>query len=100
MLVLTITCQNYVVFFIDSYTAVGGSNKHCLLKVNRKAKVRKLYNQVPYLTRDSIRESDKKQRTQESQEVSHVPAGGHKTARNRQYSNKTNMKHKYQKGSI
>ena len=32
-----------------------------LLKVKKKAKIRNQYNQVPHLTRDTIRKSDKKQ---------------------------------------
>ena len=44
------------------------------------------YNQVPHLTFDTIRESDKTQinTKQDSQEVSHFPAGDHKTTKNRQ----------------
>ena len=56
-------------------------------KVRKKANIRNRYNQVPHLTRDTIWENDKKTRKlhkQESQEVSHFPAGDHKAARNRQ----------------
>ena len=43
-------------------------------------------NHVPYLTRDTISESDKmrKHHTQESQKVSPFQAGDHKAANNRQ----------------
>ena len=54
-------------------------------KVERKAKIRNRCNQVPYLTQNTIRESDKNTRKyniQESQEVSPFTAGDHKAARN------------------
>ena len=69
-------------------------------KVRKKAKIRNRYNQVPHRTRDTLLEIDKNTRTyhtQESQEVSLIPAGDHKAARNRQDSitlTKTNTKHK------
>ena len=61
---------------------------------SKEAKIRNRYNQVPHLTQDTTRESDKdtiKYHTQESQEASHFPAGDHKAAMNRQES-MTNMK--------
>ena len=65
-------------------------------KVNKETKIRNRYNQVPHLTKDITRESDKntiKHHTQESKEVSPFPAGDHKAALNRQES-MTNTKHK------
>ena len=53
----------------------------------KKAKIRKQYNQVPQLSRDTIRESDKKDKKhhiQESPEVITFQEGDHKAARNRQ----------------
>ena len=52
------------------------------IKVERKAKIRCRYNQVPYLTWNTIWESDKAQEntTQESQEVSPFQEGDHKAA--------------------
>ena len=76
-----------------------------LVKVKKKkAMIRKRYNQVPHLTRDTIWESDQNTRnhhTQESQEVSPFPAGDHKAAWNRQDSiTKKNTNHQKQKRSI
>ena len=68
----------------------------CLYKVSKKVKTRNRYNQVPHLTQDTKRESDKntrKRHIQESQEISPFPAGVHKTAMNRQES-MTHTKHK------
>ena len=62
-------------------------NTKATLKVRKKVKIRKWYNQVPHLTQDTIWESDKntrKHHLQESQEVSPFPAGDNKAARNRQ----------------
>ena len=50
------------------------------IKVKQRAKPRNRYNQVPQLTQDTIWESDKntrKHHTQETQEISHFPAGDH-----------------------
>ena len=55
----------------------------CIQKVRKKTKIRNRYNQVPHLTQDTVRESDKntrKHHIQESQEVSPFPAGDHKAA--------------------
>ena len=57
------------------------------MKSKKKAKIRNRYNQIPHLTQDTTRESDKntrKHHNQESQEVSSFPAGDHKAAMNRQ----------------
>ena len=54
---------------------------------NKKANVRNRANKVPHLTLDTIwkkAKNTRKHHTQESQEVSHFPAGVHKAARNRQ----------------
>ena len=54
----------------------------------KKTKIGNLYNQVPYLTQDTILESDKNTRKhliQESQEVSPFLAGDHKAAWHKQY---------------
>ena len=68
------------------------------MKGRKKAKIRNQYNQVPHLTRDTVRESDKntrKHHTQESQEVSPFLASDRKAARNGKDSiTKTNMKNK------
>ena len=68
------------------------------MEVKKRAKIRDLFIQVPQLTRDTIRESDKntrKHHTQESQEVSPFHPGDHCFARNRKASMiKTNMEHK------
>ena len=64
------------------------------MKVRKKAKIRKQYNQAPHLTQYTTSESDKntiKHHIQESQEVGPFPAGDHKAAMNRQ-ENKTNTK--------
>ena len=56
-------------------------------KVSKKAKIRNRYNQLPHLTQDTTWESDKNTRKyhiEKSQEVSHFPAGDHKSAINRQ----------------
>ena len=64
--------------------------------VSKEAKIRNRYNQVPHLTQNTTRESDKntiKHHTQESQEVSPFPAGDHKAEMSRQES-RANTKHK------
>ena len=55
------------------------------IKVERKAKIRNGYNQDAHLTQDTIWKNDKTQNdnTQENQEVSHLTAGDHKAAMNR-----------------
>ena len=56
-----------------------------MLKAERKSKIRNRYNQAPWLTLNAIWESDKNTRnhhTQESQEVSPLPAGDHKATGN------------------
>ena len=64
-------------------------------KVKRKAKIRIRYKQIQHLTQATIKEIDKKHNAQESQNVSLVPAGDDKAARNRQGSiKKTNMQYK------
>ena len=58
-----------------------------IIKVKKKAKIRNQHNQVPHVTRDTTRESDKNSRkhhTQDSQEFSPFPAGVHKAVRIRQ----------------
>ena len=54
------------------------------------AKIRNQYNQVPHLTKDTTRESNKTtiNITNKSQEVSPFPAGDHKAAMNRRKSMK------------
>ena len=83
---------------IDCKNKVRKKGLLIFFNVKRKAKIRNLYNQVPHLTRDTIWESDKntrKQNTQENQEVSFFPAGDLKAERIRLDSiTKTNMKHK------
>ena len=50
------------------------------VKVNQGAKIRNRYNQVPHLTQDTNGKVTNSQldTTNESQEVSHFPAGDHK----------------------
>ena len=66
------------------------------MKVNQKAMIRKQYNQVAHLARDTIWESDKNTRKNNPryrEEISPFPAGDHKAARNRQDNiTKTNIK--------
>ena len=68
------------------------------VQVRTKAKIRNRCNQVPHLTQDTICESDKntrKQNTQDSQGASPFPVGDHNAAKNRQDSmTKVNTKHK------
>ena len=54
---------------------------YLITKVKSKAKIRYRYNQVPYLTRDTIKESDT-HHTQEGREVSPLTVGDQKDARN------------------
>ena len=56
-----------------------------LFLVRKAAKVGNQYNQVPHLTQDTTLKSDNSQLsiTNKSQEVSPLPAGGHKAAMNR-----------------
>ena len=91
-------------YFDTSTLSVDDVSINCLVmpdktgKVERKAKIRNRFNQVPYLTLNTIWESDKstrKHNTQESQEVSHFPAGDPEAARKRHVSiTKINTKHK------
>ena len=54
-------------------------------KVSKCAKIRNRYNQVPHLTQDTNGKVTNSQldTTNERQEVSHFPAGGHKAQINR-----------------
>ena len=65
------------------------------IKVRKTAKIRKRYNQVPHLTQDTTKESNKSSInvTNKSQEVSPFPAGDHMAAMNRRES-MTNTRHK------
>ena len=58
------------------------------MNVRKAAKTRNRYNQVPLLTKDTSWESDKITLTCKSQEVSHFPAGEHKTVMKRRESMK------------
>ena len=64
---------------------LGQNIRHKWVKVRKVAKIRNRYNQVPHLNQDTTWESDKTQLniTNESQEVSPFPTGGHKAAMNR-----------------
>ena len=55
------------------------------VKVNKGAKIRNQYNQVPHMTHDTNRKVTNSQldTTNESQEVSPFPAGDHKAHINR-----------------
>ena len=68
-----------------------------VIKVRKKASIKKRFNQVPHLIKDTVWESDKytrKHHIQESQEVCPFPVGVHKAALHRQEDNmaKTNTK--------
>ena len=71
-----------------------------IYKVSKGAKIRNRYNQVPHLTQDTNGKVTNSQldTTNESQEVSPLPAGDHKAHTNRRaqkYSkHKTEQKHK------
>ena len=71
-----------------------------LSKVNKGAKIRNRYNQVPHLTKDTNGKVTNSQldTTNESQEVSPFPAGDHKAHINRRAQrhsrHKTEQKHK------
>ena len=67
-------------------------------KVRKTAKIRKRYNQVPHLTKNTTWESNKNTINiiNKSQEVSPFPAGDHKAAMNRQESMR-NTRHKKRK---
>ena len=55
------------------------------IKVSKGAKIRKRYNQVPHLTQDTNGKvtNSPLDNTNESQEVSHFPAGDHNVHINR-----------------
>ena len=71
-----------------------------IVKVNKGAKIRNRYNQVPHLTQDTYGKVTNSQldTTDESQEVSPFPAGDHKAHINRRAQrhsrHKTEQKHK------
>ena len=67
------------------------------LKVRKRAKIRNRYDQAPHLTQDTNRKVTNSQLdiTNESQEVSPLPAGDHKASINR-----TAQKHNKQKTGI
>ena len=56
-----------------------------MVKVGKRAKIRNQYNQAPNLTQDTNGKVTTSQLviTNESQEVSHFPAGDHKASTNR-----------------
>ena len=70
------------------------------MKVSKGAKIRNRYNQVPHLTQDTNGKVTNSQldTTNESQEVSPLPAGDHKAHINRRVQrhskHKTELKHK------
>ena len=72
------------------------TSKQSQTKVKKKAKIRNRYNQVPHLTQDTIRESDKTQEKithKRAKRSALSQAGIHKDAREKQYSIvKINMK--------
>ena len=73
------------------------------VKVSKGAKIRNRYNQVPHLTQDTNGKVTNSQldTTNESQEVSPFPAGGHKAHINRRTQrhnkHKTEQKHPHNK---
>ena len=69
---------------------------HCT-KVSKGAKIKNRYNQVPHLTQDTNGKVTNSQldTTNESQEVSHFPAGDHKAHINRRA--QRHSKHKTEK---
>ena len=74
-----------------------------IIKVSKGEKIRNRYNQVPHLTQDTNGKVTNSQldTTNESQEVSHFPAGDHKVHINRRVQrhskHKTEQKHKRSK---
>ena len=77
----------------DDLTLVG-------IKINKGAKIRNRYNQVPHLTQDTNRKVTNSQpdTTKESQEASPFPSSDHKARINRRTlrhnKHKTEQKHK------
>ena len=79
-------CQKY--FFLEPESFMRMFNvstlyskvSNCSIKVNKGAKIRNQYNQVPHLTQDTNGKVTNSQSdtTKESQEVSPFPAGDHK----------------------
>ena len=66
-----------------------------IFKVERKAKIMNINNQVPHLTQDTIWKSDKNTRNHKSQKVNPFPASDHNDTRDRQdIIIKINVKHK------
>ena len=87
-------CMQQYIYCKQSITCVSCKTNHyiagktyvCCI-VRKRANIRNRYNQVPHITLDTFRESDKntrKHHTQKSQEVSPFSTGVHKAARNRQ----------------
>ena len=67
------------------YTVSKQLTLHAAIKVRKTAKIRKRYYQVPHLTQDTTRESNKKYNkniTNKSHEVSLFPEDDHKAAMN------------------
>ena len=66
------------------------------MKVNKGAKIRSRYNQVPHLTQNTNGKVTKSQldATNESKEVSPFPAGDHMTQMNRRAQKQKTEKHK------
>ena len=75
-------------------------DERVICKVSKGAKIRNRYNQVPHLTQDTNGKVTNSQldATNESQEVSPLPAGDHKAHINRRAKrhskHKTEQKHK------
>ena len=65
-----------------------------VIKVGKDAKIRNRYNQVPHLTQDTNGKVTNSQldTTNESQDVSPFPAGGHKAHINRRAQRRSNDK--------
>ena len=89
LLIASEKTQNHVIWLVGygSTSHVTGAHRFKLFKVRKNAKIRNRFSQVPYLTQDTIWESDKNTTTrhiQESQENDPFPAGDPNTARHRQ----------------
>ena len=96
-IVVLVTCKNEEVLL--QMTAPVSSQYFSHYKVSKGAKIRKRYNQVPYLTQDTNGKVTNSQfnTTNESQEVSPFPVGDHKAHINRRA--QPHSKHKTEKRS-
>ena len=97
---LMMTVKLYICFFHTAIARPSGVKAHYCHKVNKGAKIRSRYNQVPHLAQDTNGKVTNSQldTTNESQEVGPFPAGDHKAHTNRcaqkHSKHKTEQEHK------